>query len=91
MVKKTFLPFMVIAILVVAFGGLAVFNTAAAPIMVSAGWHAVPTPTVTLTPLTPAKVGSNAHLAISALVLVLIILAGVALNIRRKKSSPTLH
>ena len=57
----------------------------AAPSPTYAGGRAASTPTVTPTPLPPAKVGSNAHLAIGALVLVVIILFGVGLNFRRKK------
>ena len=47
--------------------------------------RAGPTPTPTPLPIPPAKVGSNANLAIGALLLVVIILFGVVLNIKRKK------
>jgi hypothetical protein len=57
----------------------------AAPAPAYADDQSAATPTITPAPLTPAKVGSNAHLAIGALVLVVIILLGVGLNFRRKK------
>jgi hypothetical protein len=57
----------------------------AAPAPVLAGGRTVSTPTVTPTPLPPAKVGSNAQLAIGALVLVVIILFGIGLSFWKKK------
>ena len=56
-----------------------------APAPALAFGRTAPALTPTPLPIVPAKVGSNAHLAIGALVLVLIILFGVALNLRRKK------
>ncbi len=56
-----------------------------APGSAYAGGRTAQTPTVTPTPLPAAKIGSNAHLAIGALVLVVIILFGVGLNFWRKK------
>jgi hypothetical protein len=50
--------------------------------------RAAPAPTPTPLPILPAKVGSNAHLALGALALVLIILFGVALNLRGKNNRP---
>jgi len=44
-----------------------------------------PTPTLTPLPILPARIGSNAHLVVGALVLVAIIIFGVVLNIRRRK------
>lgn len=46
---------------------------------------AMAAPTPTPLPIPPARVGSNASLAIGALLLVVIILFGVLLNIKRKK------
>jgi hypothetical protein len=79
MAKKLLLWLVVGAVLAAALAVLA------APAPAYAGDQTAATPTITPAPLTPAKVGSNAHLAIGALVLVVIILLGVGLNFRRKK------
>jgi len=79
MIKKLFLWLVVLSVLTVALAALE------APVPAFAGGRAASTPTITPTPLPPAKVGSNAHLAVGALVLVVIILLGVALNLWRKK------
>jgi len=63
----------------------AVLAAMAVPAPAYAGDQPAATPTNTPAPLTPAKVGSNAHLAIGALVLVVIILLGVGVNFRRRK------
>ncbi len=57
----------------------------AAPVPTRAGGRTASTPTLTPTPLPPAKVGSNSQLAIGALVLVVIILFGVGLSFWKKK------
>jgi hypothetical protein len=81
MAKKMCLWLAVAAVLAVA-----VVAALAAPAPVQAGGRAATlTPSFTPTPISPAKVGSNAHLAIGAVVLVLIILFGIGLNFRRKK------
>ena len=77
--KKLTLSLIGVALFAAVFVGLVVPGPALA------GWHVAPTPTPTPLPLLPAKIGSNAHLAIGAVVLVLIIFLGVAINIRRKK------
>jgi hypothetical protein len=68
---------------------LAMLATGLVALLVPAPVYAIQpgalTPTPTSIPISPAKVGSNANLAIGALVLVVIILFGVALNVRRKK------
>ncbi len=55
------------------------------PAPVYANSQVEPTPSLTPLPILPAKIGSNAHLVIGALVLVAIIIFGVVLNIRRRK------
>jgi hypothetical protein len=80
MIKKSMLWLAVGMVLVAALAALV------APVPVQAGGRAATvTPAITPTPIPPAKVGSNAHLAVGALVLVVIILFGVGLNFRRKK------
>jgi hypothetical protein len=81
MAKKVFLWLAVLSALGVTLAALI------APAPAFAGGRAAPTPTITPTPppLLIAKVGSNTHLVIGALVLVVIILIGVALNVWRKK------
>jgi hypothetical protein len=80
MIKKVFLCLVIGMFLAVTLAVLA------APAPVYAEKRAVTlTPTLIPTPIPPVKVGSNAPLAIGALVLVVIILFGVGLNFRKKK------
>jgi uncharacterized membrane protein len=79
MFKKLFLCLALLGFLVMALSILT------APVPAYAGSRIAPIPTVTPTPFAPAKVGSNANLAIGALMLVVIILFGILVNTRHRK------